>query len=124
MVGSLLVVLLAAAAGLVLWRGWNDLHEPYKGYSGTEQFVTIRQGASSSEIGRQLASAQVLRDARSFRAAAWWTGRGRRLKAGEYRFDHALTPLEVVDMLARGDVYTQRLTFPEGLNVEGMAKAV
>jgi UPF0755 protein len=121
-VGSLLVVLLAAAAGLVLWRGWNDLHEPYKGYSGTEQFVTIRQGASSSEIGRQLASAQVLRDARSFRAAAWWTGRGRRLKAGEYRFDHALTPLEVVDMLARGDVYTQRLTFPEGLNVEEMAK--
>ena len=84
-VGSLLVVLLAAAAGLVLWRGWNDLHEPYKGYSGTEQFVTIRQGASSSEIGRQLASAQVLRDARSFRAAAWWTGRGRRLKAGELR---------------------------------------
>ena len=120
-VAAVLIVLLGAA-GIALWRGWNDLHEPYKGYSGTEQFVTIRQGASSSEIGRQLASAQVLRDARSFRAAVWWTGRGRSLKAGEYRFDHALTPLQVVDVLARGDVYTQRLTFPEGLNVEEMAK--
>lgn len=120
-VAAVLIVLLGAA-GIALWRGWNDLHEPYKGYSGTEQFVTIRQGASSSEIGRQLASAQVLRDARSFRAALWWTGRGRSLKAGEYRFDHALTPLQVVDVLARGDVYTQRLTFPEGLNVEEMAK--
>jgi len=116
------LVLLLGAAGIAVWRGWNDLHEPYKGYSGTDQFVTIRQGASSSEIGRQLASAQVLRDAQTFRVALWWTGRGRSLKAGEYRFDHALTPLQVVDVLARGDVYTQRLTFPEGLNVEEMAK--
>jgi len=119
---ALVVVLLAGAAGIALWRGWNDLHDAYKGYSGTEQFVTIRQGASSSEIGRQLASAQVVRDARSFRVALWWTGRGRSLKAGEYRFDRALTPLDVVDILARGDVYTQRLTFPEGRNVEEMAK--
>jgi UPF0755 protein len=119
---AVVIVLLAAAAAVVAWRGWNDLHEPYKGYTGAEQFVTIRQGASSSEIGRQLASVQVVRDATLFRTALWWTGGSRSLKAGEYHFDRPLTPLEVLDMLVRGDVYTQRLTFPEGLNIEEMAK--
>ena len=121
-IGVALIVLLAAVAAVVGWLGWKQLHEPYQGYSGPEQFVTIRQGASSSEIGRQLAEARVVRDPSVFRAALWWTGRGRSLKAGEYRFDHALTPLDVLDVLVRGDVYTLRLTFPEGLNIEEMAK--
>jgi len=121
-IGISVVVLLAAAAAVVGWVGWQQLHERYQGYTGPEQFVTIRQGASSSEIGRQLATAQVVRDPRLFRAALWWTGRGRSLKAGEYRFDHEVTPLEVLDVLVRGDVYTLRLTFPEGLNIEEMAK--
>jgi UPF0755 protein len=119
---AVLFVVLAAAAAVPVWLGWKQLHEPYQGYSEPEQFVTIRQGASSSEIGRQLAAAQVVRDPRLFRGALWWTGRGRSLKAGEYRFDHPLTPLEVLDVLVRGDVFTLRLTFPEGLNIEEMAK--
>ena len=121
-IAGVVIALPAAAAAVALWLGWKQLHEPYQGYAGPEQFVTIRQGASSSEIGRQLAAALVVRDPRLFRAALWWTGRGRSLKAGEYRFDHALTPLEVLDVLARGDVYTLRLTFPEGLSIEEMAK--
>ena len=121
-IAVVVIGLLAAAAAVAAWLGWKQLHEPYQGYTGPEQFVTIRQGASSSEIGRQLATAQVVRDPRLFRAALWWTGRGRRLKAGEYRFDHALTPLEVLDVLVRGDVYTLRLTFPEGLSIDEMAK--
>jgi len=121
-IAVVIIVLLAGGAAMVAWVGWTQLREPYKGYTGPEQFVTIRQGASSSEIGRQLAAAQVIRDPRLFRTALWWTGRGRSLKAGEYRFDHALTPLNVVDVLARGDVYTVRLTFPEGLSIEEMAK--
>jgi UPF0755 protein len=121
-IAVVVIGLLAAAAAVAAWLGWKQLHEPYQGYTGPEQFVTIRQGASSSEIGRQLATAQVVRDPGLFRAALWWTGRGRSLKAGEYRFDHALTPLEVLDVLARGDVYTLRLTFPEGLSIDEMAK--
>jgi UPF0755 protein len=121
-IGVAVIMLLAAAAAVAGWLGWKQLREPYQGYTGPEQFVTIRQGASSSEIGRQLAEAQVVRDPSLFRAALWWTGRGRSLKAGEYRFDHALTPLEVLDLLGRGDVYTLRLTLPEGLNIEEMAK--
>ena len=119
---TILILLIGAAAAVVVWLGGKQLQEPYGGDGQPEQFVTIRQGASSSEIGRQLTAAHVVRDPRLFRAALWWTGRGRSLKAGEYHFDHPLTPLEVVDVLARGDVYTLRLTFPEGLSIEEMAK--
>lgn len=119
---ALVVVLVAGVTGVAVWLGWKEIREPYKGYSEAEQFVTIRQGASSPEIGRQLAAAHIVRDPRLFRVALWWTGRGRSLKAGEYRFDRALTPLEIVDALVRGDVYTVRLTFPEGLNLAEMAK--
>ena len=119
---TLVIVVAAGAAAVAVWGGWNEIHEPYKGYGGPEQFVTIRQGAASGEIGRALADAHIISDPRLFRAALWWTGQGRNLKAGEYRFDRAVTPLDVIGVLARGDVYTQRVTFPEGLTIEEMAK--
>ena len=119
---AVVIVLLAAAAAVVAWRGWNDLHEPYKGYTGAEQFVTIRQGASSSEIGRQLAAVQVVRDATCFGRRSGGPGGGRSLKAGEY-------PLRSPADAARGARCARarrrlyaRLTFPEGLNIEEMAK--
>jgi UPF0755 protein len=57
-----------------------------------------------------------------FRAALVWTGQGRGLKAGEYRFDHPVNMIEVIDVLVRGDAYSRRMTFPEGLTIEEMAK--
>ena len=117
----LVAVLAGGAAAVAVWL-WERIHEPYRNYSGSEQFVTIRQGAGSAEIGRRLSDAQVVSDARLFRGALWWTGQGRNLKAGEYRFDRPLSPLEVIDVLVRGDVYARRITFPEGLTIEEMSK--
>jgi len=110
------------ATGAVAWFVSSRMHEPYRGYSGAEQFIVIRQGAGTGEIGRRLAEGGVVSDGRLFRLAVLWTRQGRSLKAGEYRFDHPLTPLDVVGMLARGDVYVRRITFPEGLTIEEMAK--
>ena len=47
--------------------------------------------------------------------------KGRRLKAGEYRFDRAMTPFEVIEKIARGDVYVVNVTFREGLTIGEMA---
>jgi UPF0755 protein len=119
---ALIIVLAGGAAVVAVWLAWDRVHQPYRGYSGTEQFVTIRQGAGSAEIGRRLADAQIVSDDRLFRVALWWTGEGRSLKAGEYRFDRPLSTIEVIDVLVRGDVYSRRITFPEGLTIEEMAK--
>jgi UPF0755 protein len=118
----LVIVFAGGAAAVAGWLAWERIHKPYKSYTGSEQFVTIRQGAGSGEIGLTLLDAQVVRDARLFRAALWWTGQGRNLKAGEYRFDRPLSTLDVIDVLVRGDVYARRITFPEGLTIEEMAK--
>ena len=114
----LLVVLAAAgAAGALYLR----IHEPYRGYQGAEQFVDIPQGAGSRTIGDRLVAAGVVRDDVTFRASLWLSGQGRRLKAGEYRFTQAATPFDVIDRMARGDVYVIKFPIPEGLTIAEMA---
>jgi UPF0755 protein len=116
----LLVLAAAVATGLFLRRS----RQPYRGYSGAEQFVQIPAGAGTNTIGARLVAAGVVRDALTFRTALWMSGRARRLKAGEYRFDQALTPAQVIDKIARGDVYVVMLTLPEGLTIAEMAAIV
>jgi UPF0755 protein len=115
----LLVVGTAALFGLRQIQG--RLSEPYKGYNEAERFVDIPPAMGAGEIRRRLVDAGVVRDESTFRIALWWTGDARNLRAGEYQFDRPMTVLEVVDKLARGDVYARRLTFPEGLTVREMA---
>jgi UPF0755 protein len=67
-------------------------------------------------------SAGVVRDVPTFRLALWMSQQGRRLKAGDYRFDRAMTPFEIIDKIARGDVFVISVTFPEGLTFAEMAK--
>jgi UPF0755 protein len=88
----------------------------------TEQFVDIAPHTSTLQIGRQLRQAGILRTGYELEALRL-TRRGS-LKAGEYRFDHPATPLEVYDRLRRGDVYTIALTIPEGYNIFDIAGAV
>ena len=115
----LLLVLVAVAAGG--WWLYTGVNTPYKGYEAPEQFVDIPQGAGSVAIAKRLADAGVVRDVNSFRAALWVTGKGRRLQAGEYRFDQPVTAREVADKIARGDVYVRPITFPEGWTIKQMA---
>ncbi len=118
---ALIVVIALVAAAVAAWL-WLGVHKPYRGYSSAEQFVDIPQGMGTRAIGDRLVSAGVVRDAMTFRAALWTEGRAMRLRAGEYRFTDAMTPLQVIDKLRRGDVFVIPITFPEGLNVFEMAK--
>ena len=117
----LLVVLAGAGAAFVGYRFWTDINAPYRGYESSEQFVDIPPGSGVPEITRRLQEAGVVRDSRTFRAALWWSGKGRGLQAGEYRFDQPLSALAVIDRLERGEIYTRRITFPEGLTIREMA---
>ena len=114
-------VVVGAAAAAIGGLAWTRIHEPYKGFAGEEQFIEIPAGSGSAEIRRRLVDGGVVRDEMALRTALWLSGAARRLKAGEYRFDRALTPLEVVDKLERGEVYLRRITFREGLTLREMA---
>ncbi|HYE87148.1 MAG TPA: endolytic transglycosylase MltG [Vicinamibacterales bacterium] len=116
-----LIVVAIAAAGLGWW-GYSRLVEPYRGYAEPEVFVDIPSGSGPGRIGERLVAAGVVRDAMTFRAALLVSGRARALKAGEYRFNEPMHALDVVDKLARGDVYARLLTFREGLTISEMAQ--
>jgi UPF0755 protein len=119
---ALVVVVLAIGAVLAGSVVWGRLHEPYKGYAAAEQFVEVPPGSGTTDIGRRLVANGVVRDLFIFRAALYARGGSRTLKAGEYRFADPMSAAQVVDTLARGDVYARRITFPEGLTIIDMAK--
>ena len=116
----LFIVVVLVAAGAAFWVT-SKVSAPYAGFSG-EQFVEIPPGESTAGIGRRLVAAGVIRDELTFRLAMRWQGRGRSLKAGEYRFTEAAAPAVVIDRIAKGDVYLLPLTFPEGLTAEEMSQ--
>jgi peptidoglycan lytic transglycosylase G len=116
----LLVVLIAAGAAAYL--ALQRLNEPYRGYDSADQLVDIPSGASTRSIGQMLIEKGLIRDEMTYRLALWVSGDARRLQAGEYRFDHPMTPRDVLGKIARGEVDTVAITFPEGLTIAEMAK--
>jgi UPF0755 protein len=114
-----LIVVGAAIGGMWLLLGSE---KAYKGYDAAEQFVEVPPGAGTASISRRLSEAGVVRDDLSFRVALWRSGQARRLQAGEYRFDRPMSAREVIDKLARGDVFLRPVTFPEGLTVRQMSQ--
>jgi UPF0755 protein len=117
----LVVLGLVVVAGLAVML-YQRTNEPFKGYEGPEQFVVIEPGSSARAIRARLIDAGVIRDDLTFRAAVWRTGRAKSLQAGEFRFERPMTPVEVIEKIARGDVYSRKITFPEGLTVQEMGR--
>ena len=118
----LLLVFTALVLGAGGWWLYSGVIEPYRGYDAAEVFVDIPSGAGPGTIGTRLVEAGVVRDARTWQIALWISGRSRSLRAGEYRFDKPVHALDVIDKIARGDVYRRRLTFREGLTIAEMAQ--
>ena len=120
LLGWFFVLVLLAVLAVGAWI-FVTLERPFRGYDAPEQFVEIPAGAGSGSMARRLEEAGVVRSATAFRAAVWLRGSSRRLQAGEYRFDQPMTTAQVVDKIARGDVYVRAITFREGLTNREMA---
>ena len=108
---GLLALAALALAAFEVWR----LADPYQGFR-REVFVDLPRGMSTQAIADALARAGVVRNRWDFLAARM-ADRGRVLDAGEYRFNHPASALEVYDRLARGDVFYLELVAPEGKNL-------
>jgi UPF0755 protein len=117
----LFATIVAIAGVAALWWVHTRMMTPYRGFTDAEVFVELPQGAGVGRIATDLAAAGVVADPLTFRLAARISGNDRRLQAGEYRFADSASPFDIVDRLARGDVYTHPLTFPEGLTIKEMA---
>jgi len=114
-----------AAAALVAAGGlWvaHELNQPYRAFS-EPVFVEFSRGTSTRQMADMLAQKGVVRSGWLFLAARGLR-HGVNLQAGEYKFEKAASPLDVLGRIARGDIYYVEFLAPEGLNMFDIAEAV
>lgn len=95
---------------------WNALTKPYRGYHTPTVLVEVERGWNSGRILESLRRAGVLRDDFVPLIYLKVLRRGASLKAGVYEFSEAMSPVEVIDKLARGEVVLRSVVVREGLD--------
>lgn len=114
---AVVAVALVAALGLLL----GDLYRPYRGYPGSLT-LSIEPGTSTVAVANLLAERGVLAHRLPF-LFRYAMGRPRHsLKAGEYRFDRPLRPIDVYWKLVEGEVHLYTVVIPEGSDRFDMAR--
>ena len=117
-----ILMLIVTVSMVAFWEHMLDrINTPHGAEVVDGVFVTIVAGDSTREIIRRFLDVGIVSDEWTFRFALWHSGRERDLQAGEYFFDHALSPLQVVAKVANGRVFLRPITFPEGLTLTEMA---
>ena len=86
------------------------------------QMVVPRGGTAA--IADALAERGVIRDPRSFLAAAWLTREAGPLRAAEFVFPARASLREVLEVLRRARPVQRRLTIPEGLTARQIAALI
>lgn len=114
-------LLLVVAAGAAFWIS-GQLNQDYKGFA-EPVFVEFAHGTSTQQMATELAQKGVIRDRWLFLIARA-VRRGVNLQAGEYKFDKAASPFEVMGRIVRGDIYYVEFLAPEGFNMFDIAEAV
>ena len=118
------LVLHAAAFGLLgaglfllvfAWRAHLAFTGP--GPLAVAETVVIEKGAGVQRIAATLYASGVVGDRFLFAAGARLTGRGRAMRAGEYRFPAGISMDRAIALLASGETVKRRLTVAEGLTV-------
>jgi UPF0755 protein len=113
-----LVLVVTVAGAWVMYR----LNQPYQGFS-EPVFVEFAHGTSTRSIAAVLADKGVIQE-RWLLLAARGLRRGSNLQAGEYKFDKAASPMQVLQRIVKGDIYYMELLIPEGYNMFDVAEAV
>jgi UPF0755 protein len=113
-----LVFLGAIATGLA----YATLYASYQGFR-EPVIVDFPKGTSTRAMADELAQNGVIRYPWQFLMARALHS-GQRLQAGEYRFAKADMPFNVLNRIARGDVFYYELVVPEGSNMFDIATSV
>ncbi|MCY3843473.1 MAG: endolytic transglycosylase MltG [Acidobacteria bacterium] len=125
LVGLCCLSVLGAAGAGAAWQGLlARIETPHRDLPSEGVFVDVRPGDSTRAIAERLEAAGVVREAWTFRFAAWRGRHERSLQAGEYHFDAPVSPAAALAKIVAGRVHLKAITFPEGLTLPQMGAIV
>jgi UPF0755 protein len=108
-----LAVLIIAIIGFFSWI-FYALHTPHS-RSNPEATVIIPRGSGTGTIVDKLGDADIISS--RLPVLIWIKlGGGKRLRAGEYKFQSPITPLQAIEKMERGEIVQYHVTIPEGYN--------
>ncbi len=120
----LFALVVLAALGFAAWRMSDERKFASTAYGTGARTVMIAPGTGPHALAKLLADAHVVSDEQRFYTHLHWFRRNAKTRAGEYEFDGALLPDEVLGKLIRGEIKLYRFTVPEGLRVDEIAPIV
>src|SRR3954470_15299029 len=106
------VLMLAGITGAGFWL-YREAAIP--GPLAEPRTVLVPRHSSIAGIATLLAKQGVIRSPAAFEALVRLSGRGTRLKSGEYEFAGGISAIDALETLAQGRSVKHRLTAPEGL---------
>ena len=117
-----LFVLLLVVAGVLAAVWFHETQWPVRSAQDPPQSLMVNPGSGVRDIGRQLRDFGLVRHPDIFRALVVARGDTAKLRAGEYELTGSMSLDDIVTKIVKGEVVRRTITFPEGSDIEAMAR--
>jgi UPF0755 protein len=118
----IILLLFICIAAFAFWT-YTELRTP-RSHQQAATYIEIPRGSSPTEIVSKLKSAGVIGREWPLLIYIKLMGRGSRLRAGEYRFQTPISPLQVLQKLEEGEQRLRKFTVIEGWTRWDIAEAL
>jgi UPF0755 protein len=121
---SALLMLILSTLGI--WTAFDVVE--YANTAGSrhsrEALITVSPRQNMTTTADMLFHLEIIGSPSYFYAYARGFGYDRRIQAGEYLVSGAMTPKQILEMMAGGKVYLHKVTIPEGYGLKEIAVAI
>lgn len=112
----LFIVAVFAALTVYQLRKWSVAEGPLTSAAN----AVVVKGANLTSVAQTLSEAKIIDKPWLFKIFARFEGLDKKLRAGEYRFEAGSSIKQVMDKIAKGEVFYRRMTLAEGLTTGQM----
>jgi UPF0755 protein len=116
---TIIVFAIAFAGAIAFWAS-----QPITGADQPPIEFTIKSGSGVRGVTRQIANAGIPVEPVLLEILARATGKGTRMKAGNYELKPGTTPVRLIDQLVRGEFAQESLVVIEGWTFKQMRQAL
>ncbi|MFO7890058.1 MAG: endolytic transglycosylase MltG [bacterium] len=111
--GGFIIITFYCLVLFMPWKTSNTLQQVY---------VTIHRGMTPRDIASLLEDKNIIANRHFFVLGAKLLGVSRKLQAGKYSFNGSMSNYVVLKKFYEGDILTKKITIPEGLTANRIAK--